>query len=217
MKILPTILLAFGTWFGANAQGYIVPNGVMDGGYDSNFGYSILVNDNPTGKLSIFDQYTLFWLNPIGKTPPTLYTNTFSIGERTDIGVRVFLVPANAAFTFDSIQSGSFTELVNPSYVFQSGIPFYLGLYTGIQFAPPYPPNPPYTYLEPVFGWAKLVNNQGVIQLLDSGLAYQAAGIYAGTQTLIPVPEPTGISMAALGLILIGRQIYRSNQARPLN
>ena len=129
--------------------------------------------------------------------------------------MRVFLVPANTAFTLDSIQSGNFTELgYNPSYIFQSGTPFYVGLYTGIQFELPYSPNPPYTYLEPVFGWAKLVNNQGVIQLLDSGLAYQVAGIYAGTQTLIPVPEPTGISMAALGLILIGRQIYRSNQAR---
>ena len=82
--------------------------------------------------------------------------------------------------------------------MFNQGVPFYLGLYTGNQNF--YPPSGIYT--DPLFGWAKLINNQGVIQLLDSALAYKAEGIFAGTQLL--VPEPSSFALAALGGLLLG-------------
>ena len=76
-----------------HSQGYIVPNGVTYGGLESGAvsGYRINVIDNPSGTASVWAPYTQFWLNPISKTQPTVYTNTFSFQELTDVGVRVFL------------------------------------------------------------------------------------------------------------------------------
>jgi hypothetical protein len=68
------------------AQGYIVPNGVVYGGYETAGivnGYKISVLDNPSGALSIFSPYTQFWMSPTGE-------NTFSFSELTDVGVRIF-------------------------------------------------------------------------------------------------------------------------------
>ena len=193
--------------FQLHAQGYIVPNGVTYNGYQSVSGYGISVVDNPSGALSIFSTSTEFWLNPVGKTPPSLYTNTFALSELADIGVRVFQVSLNDTISLQAIQSQSFLELSasTTNCIFRSGVPFYVALYTGLQFAPPYPPYPPYQYLDPVFGWAELVNNQGVIQMLGGALEYGGAGIIAGTQTIIqPVPEPSTFAMAALGGLLLG-------------
>ena len=104
------------------------------------------------------------------------------------------------------ILSQNWTELgASPSnYVFAAGVPFYVALYTGFNFAPPYPPYPPYQYLDPVFGWAELENIGGTIQLLNSALEYGGGGIFAGTQNIIPVPEPSTFAMVALGGLLLG-------------
>ena len=56
----------------------------------------------------------------------------------------------------------------------------------------------------PLFGWAELENVQGTIELLNSALEYQGGGIYAGTQTIIPTPEPSELALAALGTLLFG-------------
>ena len=201
LKCLGILYCFLGATIHLHAQGYIVQNGVTYGGYEAGFGYRINVVDNPSGAASIFSTNTQFWLNPTGKTQPTVYTNTFSFSELTDIGVRVFLVSSNDAISLQPILSGSWTELVSSSsYVFQAGTPFYVALYTGYQFAPPYPPNPPYQYLDPVFGWAELENVNGTIQMLGSALEYGGAGIYAGTQNIIqPVPEPSTFGLIALG------------------
>jgi hypothetical protein len=99
--------------------------------------------------------------------------------------------------------SDSYSELSLPpsTYDFDNGSPFYLGLYTGSDV----PVNG--IYSDPLFGWAQLVNNAGVIQLLDSALVYQAQGIYAGTQTIIP--EPSTLGLFALGGLLLVRQHCR--------
>ena len=68
-----------------------------------------------------------------------------------------------------------------------------------------------------MFGWAQLVNTGGVIQLLDGALAYQAGGIYVGTQTIIQVPEPTVTSFLVaflLGIIWRKRQVSRLGSSR---
>ena len=178
------------------AQGYIVPNGVITNYSGAALRDEISVVHDPTNF-----HYTGFALHPIGITPPSTYPNTFSFDYILDVGVRVFQVALNAPVSLQPIVSGTYTELTYPnSYVFQSGIPFYVGLYTGNQsFAPPNG-----IYGDPLFGWAKLVNNQGTIQLLDSAIEYGGGGIYAGTQNIIPVPEPSGLAVFGVGTLFLG-------------
>ena len=181
------------------AQGYIVPNGI----------YITMLNPS-VGEIDLSwpqeTQINGFLLNPLGKQLPTFYTNIFNFSEPATIGVRVFLVQPNDAFSLQPILSQNWTELGNPnsSFVFQAGIPFYVGLYSGANIAPPYPPYPPYQYLDPVFGWAELENVGGVIQLLNSALEYGGDGIYTGTQTIIqPTPEPSILALSAWGGLLL--------------
>jgi hypothetical protein len=195
----------------ATAQGYIVPNGVTFGGYESGIvnGYRINVIDNPSGTPSIWSTNTQFFLSVIGMTEPTVYPNTFSFSEYLDVGVRVFIASSNQPFSLAQVVSQSFTELdhSSPGYVFNHGSPFYLALYSGYQFAPPYifPRTEPIQYLGPVFGWVKLQNLFGTIQFLDGALEYGGAGIYIGTQNIIqPSPEPGTLALAALGGLLLG-------------
>jgi hypothetical protein len=193
LKNLVVFAVTFGAALQIYSQGYIVPNGVV-------------TNLFP-GEIDVWNpgsQITGFMLNPTGVSQPPGYTNAFRFMEPVTIGVRVFFLSANDPFSLSQIQSQTYTELLEPSvYVFEDGVPFYVGLYTGANLAPPYPAYPPYYYLDPVFGWAQLVNNGGTIQLLDSALAHQAGGIYAGTLNLIP--EPSVGSLFMFGLLGLGR------------
>lgn len=187
------------TAFRLHSQGYIVPNGVVTNLF--------------VGEIDVWNpgtQVTGFSLIPAGKQSPSFYTNVFTFMEPVTIGVRVFLVSPNDAISLQPIQAQNWAELGNsPSYVFANGVPFYVGLYTGAQIAPPYPPYPPYLYLDAVFGWAELVNNGRVIQVLDSAVEYGGAGIYAGTRTIIPVPEPSVFGLVSVAFILFVRERLR--------
>lgn len=178
------------------AQGYIVPNGVTYGGYLSGFGYEIDVIYNPANSYA-----TGFFLTPKS-------ANTFQFDPIVDVGVRVFQVSADDPISLQPILSQTYTELAFPNtYLVANGVPFYLGLYTGNQnFAPP---NGIYT--DPLFGWAELVNNNGTIQMLDSALEYQGGGIYAGTQTIIPVPEPGALTLGVFGALLLSFRRWRNS------
>lgn len=193
-KLLTTVLMLI-LVIQAQSQGYIVPNGVTYVGLNFGGGYQVDVTYNPTNNYT-----TGFFFTPQGKTLPTVFTNTFQFSAILDVSVRVFLISANQPITQQAIQSGSYTELMFQDYVFDHGSPFYVGLYTGNQSF--YPPNG--IYADPLFGWARLVNNQGVIQMLDSALAYKAGGIYVGTQNLIPVPEPSSALVLTVGLLALG-------------
>lgn len=191
---ISTLSCFFGLVLSLHSQGYIVPNGVVQAGFDPASGYRINVIHDPTNSYS-----TGFFLKPTGLTQPTVYTNTFLFNPIIDVSVRVFLVSSNQPITQQSIQTGSYTELMSPpDYVFNHNSPFYVALYTGnMNF---YPPGG--VYSDPLFGWAKLRNFQGDIQLLDSALVYKAQGIYAGTQTMIP--EPSSYALGVLGVVLFG-------------
>ena len=178
-----------------HSQGYIVLNGVYPGNVSI---HEIDVLQNPTNS-----DYTGFFLIPQGKTQPAFYTNTFSFFTYLDEGVRVFLVSSNQPISLQPILANSYIELLDRnSYVFANASSFYVGLYTGYA-----PANG--IYGDPLFGWAKLVNNQGVIQLLDRALEYGGGGIYAGTQNIIPIPEPSAVALTVLGALLLGFRQWR--------
>ena len=173
----------------AQAQGYIVPNGVTYGGYSPGAGYQIRVLISPTDYPSA---YTAFSLNPVD-------TTTFSYDAIAMVGCRSFLVSPNDPVSLQAIQSQGYTELLvsSPGYYFDLNTPFYVGIYTGTFLTDG-------IYSIPVFGWALLENVNGAIQLLDSALEYGGAGIYAGTQTIIPVPEPSTLGLLSLGGLFLG-------------
>ena len=134
--------------------------------------------------------------------------SAFQFNTFLDEGVRVFFVAANDPVSLSAIQANTYTELVYPqSYQIPNGTDFYVGLYTGYNPWVIVNGSLQYTgiYTDPVFGWAELFNNNGTIQLVDSALAFESQGIYAGTQTLIP--EPTTLTLFALGLL--GLFIFR--------
>jgi len=139
--------------------------------------------------LSLFDQR--------GSSAESIFS--FDPGA-PDEGVRTFFASQNDPISLEPIQAGAYTELVLGNYYgFDPGVPFYLGFYTGhINAAPPG------GYSDPLFGWGEFVNNQGVIQMLDSALEVEGGGIYAGTQTIIPIPEPGVISLLACGAMVLG-------------
>ena len=119
------------------------------------------------------------------------------------------MVSLNNPISQQAIVTSSYPELTFPNnYVFNEGSPFYVGLYTGETL----PQNG--IYDDPLFGWARLVNNQGVIQMLDSALEYKGGGIYAGTQNIIPVPEPSELELAALGVLLFGFRRWKNSLQR---
>lgn len=200
IKYLEAFCIYFGALVHAYAQGYIVPNGV------STFngpGYGISVTYNP-----VAGDATGFTLDPQGKTPPTsLFTNTYRFNPIVDVGVRVFLVLPNASISLQPILSMNYTELTYPNnYVFNPGTPFYVGFYTGNQ---PFAPQNG-IYSDPLFGWAELENVNGTIQLLNSALEYQGGGIIAGTQTILPVPEPETWSLLLCGAVcFVARRLYQ--------
>lgn len=199
LKHFVVVCYFFGAIFQLHSQGYIVANGVTYGGYQGGIGYLINVIHDPSNGYA-----TGFALNPTGETP----TNIFQFNPIVDVGVRVFLVSSNDPISLQPILSQDYTELLYPNnYVFNSGNPFYVGLYTGnVQNAPPNG-----IYNDPLFGWAELENVNGTIELLNSALEYQGGGIYAGTQTIIPIPEPSKLALVALGALLLGFRRWRNS------
>lgn len=185
-------LVMFGFAFAAivqvHSQGYIVPNGVTY----STAGLSAVIHvlQNPTNS-----DYTGFILRPRFKTPPSAYYTIFSFDPAvSDEGVRTFFVSPNDPISLQPIQANSYNELVLGNlYGFDPDVPFYLGFYTGYTNG-----TSAGVYSSPVFGWGRFVNNQGVIEMLDAALAMEAAGIYVGTQTIIPVPEPGVLGFCAI-------------------
>ncbi len=119
--------------------------------------------------------------------------NAFLFDSFVDEGVRAFFVSASDSISLQPIVAGSYEELTTTTYTFNNGISFYVGLYTGNDYAVNG------VYPNPLFGWAQLVNLNGEIHLLDSALEYGGAGIYAGTQTIIPVPEPGMLALFSVG------------------
>jgi len=181
----------------AMAQGYIVPGGVTYAGTSQGPGYSISIVRDPTNGAT-----TGFSFVPLDKIPSSnLYTNSFQWSPIVDVGARVFFASRNQAITTNALLSGAFTELAfsyNSGYIFQDSVPFYLALYTGnMNYAPPSG-----VYNDPLLGWVQLVNNQGAIQMLGGALEYGGAGIYAGTQNIINVPEPGSFALLVAGGLL---------------
>ena len=176
IKNVAIVICILGSHVQLHSQGTIVPNGVTIAP-----GNVINVIQNPTA-----GDYTGFILNPQGGS-------SFLFSPFLDEGVRTFFVASNDPLSLQPILANNYPELTPTTYSFANGSPFYLGFYTGSSF----PVNG--VYSNPLFGWARLVNINGTIQLLDSALEYGGGGIYVGTQSIIPVPEPSTLTFAAIG------------------
>ena len=193
--------LTLGIIVQGHAQGFIVQDGVtLIPGTTTDLGSQIRVIQDPTrSHFPDFTDFTGFYLTPQGG-------NVFLFNPLLDEGVRTFFVSLNDPISLQPIMANNYAELTNPnSYVFGNNIPFYLGFYTGYQ-----PSNG--IYRDPLFGWGKFVNNNGVISMQGSALEYGGGGIYAGTQTIIP--EPSTIDLAALGTLLLGVWRWRHSKRR---
>jgi PEP-CTERM motif len=204
LKLLASTAVALVLSLDVRAQGHIVPKGIVTNLFA---GEIDLVWPAAT-------QVNGFGFTPVGKTGG-LYPNVFSFWEPATIGARVFLISLNQPFTLSQVRDGTYSEVsdstnpvlpANPSFTFDVNAPFYVALYSGAELAGYYPPGntTPVEYTDPVFGWARLVNNNGVIQMLDSALEYGGGGIFAGTENIIPVPEPSTLTLVGLGVLLFG-------------
>jgi hypothetical protein len=173
------------------AQGYLVPNGVTF----LPSGFTTVVMQNPTNT----DTTGFGFLSQGG--------NAFQYSPYLNFGVRSFLVSPNDPVALGPISAGAYTELRYPnSYVFPSGIPFYLGFYVGYYDTQ----HPSDHYPDPQFGWGEYVNNSGTISLLGSALEYGGGGILAGTLNILPVPEPRVLSLFPVaGLAVLLRRRLR--------
>lgn len=199
LRYLFVLGIAFAAAIKAHAQGYILPNGVT---YSSaGLNAVIHVQQSPTNS-----DYTGFILRPQFKTPGSPYYTIFSFDPGVpDEGVRTFFVSQNDPMSLEPIRASSYSELAFGSYYgFDPDVPFYLGFYTGHTNGAPAG-----EYTNPVFGWGQFVNNQGVIQMLDAALVVEGGGIYVGTQTIIPIPEPGVLCLSAFGAMILGWRFRR--------
>jgi len=182
----------------SRAQGVIVANGIVTNLFPGE------IDLNWPGQTTING----FGFSPVGRTYG-VYSNVFAFWEPVTVGVRVFLVSSNQPISLAAIRSSSYTEIsdsanpalpANPTNIINVNVPFLVGLYSGANFTQYYPPGNtiPVEYSDPVFGWAKLENINGSIQLLTGALEYKGGGIYAGTQNIIPIPEPDDLVLLAL-------------------
>jgi hypothetical protein len=199
LRYLIVSAFGFAAIIRVHSQGYIVPDGITY----STAGLSavIHVQQSPTNS-----DYTGFVFRPQFKTPGSPYYTVFSFdpGAR-DEGVRTFFASPNEPISLEPIQARAYPELVLGNYYgFDPGVPFYLGFYTGHTNGAP-----PGAYSNPLFGWGEFVNNQGVIHMLDSALVMEGGGIYVGTQTIIPVPEPRVLGLSAVGALVFGWRLRR--------
>ena len=195
MKQLVLLLVVLGVCPMARAQGYLVADGITFNGINGGIGFTTRVLQSPTS-----GDYGVVFLNPVGG-------NSFLFATTADQGIRTFLVSANDPISLQSITASSYPELAYPNtYSFPNGSTFFLGFFTGSTM----PENG--IYADPLFGWGQFRNVNGAITFLGGALEYGGGGIYAGTQTIIPVPEPTVLGLAGLGLAFV---LGRTRKAKP--
>ena len=164
------------------AQGNLVANGITFNGVNTGAGFATTVLQSATS-----GDYGVVFLNPQA-------TTIFAFSTTADQGVRTFLVFANNPISVQAIVANSYPELTFPNvYSFPNGATFILGFFTGSTS----PVNG--IYNDPLIGWGQFRNVNGSITFLGGALEYGGGGIYAGTQTIIPVPEPGTIALAAAG------------------
>jgi hypothetical protein len=200
-QYLLVLVCAVATVTCADSQGFIVTNGITCFSLGSMSRVDVLKN-------STNGDFARFILGPGIKVVGDEYETIFPYRPVFGESVRTFFASPNDPISQQTIEAGSYSELsMGDYYGFNLDVPFYLGVYTGYTNDVPAG-----SYSNPVFGWAEFVNHQGVIQLLDSALVMDGGGIYVGTQTIIPVPEPSAWSLFVLVVFALGCWAKRPNK-----
>jgi|GEM_PF-5160310 len=189
---------------------------------DGDLRYSLTVIQVPSTAswpdyTSIILDYTRF------RTQLSPATITFQMSA-IDEGSDWYLVPDGAEFTASTIASGAFKTFVNGLTPYGNTLnlgqigdttryinngTFYLGVNTGSGFIDNGGGFNSGGPMRNVFGWAKFSFNPAGIQLLDSAMTYDSAGIFVGTNTTIPIPEPETYAMLIAGLGILGFVVRR--------
>lgn len=192
LKAFQIALLAGALTWAGGAQALLVESGHWTSGFSnvtdpSGVNFEIDVDQTPGG-----DHTGVFMYYGSGRLTGITYN--------IDQGADLFVVQSGTEFSTASIAAGGPSFVAGPSgyesgwsagVQLPVGTDFYLGARTRT------------TYEDfTVFGWAHIVvDAQGVPQIVDSAMAFDADGIVVGTLTAIPaVPEPASWLMMGAGL-----------------
>jgi len=128
-------------------------------------------------------------------------------GRSMDEGSQMFLTTPGALLTNETIAAlPAAAFLQSPEHV---GTDFYLGGRTRT-FSEGYTWDKPNFYT--TFGWAHIrVDAGGLLQVVDSAVAFREGGIIVGTT--VAVPEPSTFLLVGAGLLGIGLARQRRNKA----
>jgi len=141
-------------------------------------------------------------------------SNLTGDGGCLDEGSDWYLVSSGDPFGFATLAGGRFTPISiaydyapSSQTVLVGSNEFYLGVSTtstnGEGITEPYC-DPNEYQCRNVFGWMRLRNAGGQLEMVDNAVAYGSLGIIVGTTDL--VPEPSTLTLCALGLVAFGQK-----------
>ncbi|MEC5218810.1 hypothetical protein RCH09_003784 [Actimicrobium sp. GrIS 1.19] len=181
-------------------------------GYPANYGLSIRLDDDPSHSSEIELNYV----------PGLSFRKAATIqvaGGTLDPAAQAFLAPYGEEFSLATMRNNNFQNIggaifgsqINTGTIISadrryltSGT-FYLAIASTPSFYSGY-----YQTTPSVFGWAEFSYSPSGLQLLASDLTYDGAGIFIGTNEVIPaVPEPETYAMMIAGLSLLGLIAWR--------
>ncbi|AWI55402.1 hypothetical protein DEH84_17565 (plasmid) [Aquabacterium olei] len=185
-------LVVVAAWLASHAMAHAVvlsdTQVILESGASHGADYELLVNQAPERE----DLTAVFFnkQNAAGSSRLGVVTST------VDQGVDLFLVRAGDVISSAALAEGRYPVLKELGALAFVDVPlpgdFYLGLATtDYVYASEY-------QTRNVWGWAHFRNDAAGLRLLGSAVAYGEGGIVVGTIT--PVPEPSTLLLACLGL-----------------
>jgi hypothetical protein len=124
-----------------------------------------------------------------------------------DEGADWYFADFNDLFRASTISQGQFQSFGSMGQSYSVGYTdFYLGVNTSPGFSIP-------ENHRTIFGWALLRNSPGELQLLGSGVSYDAPGIIVGTTMVPEVASTTFFGISGLTILFSRRRTKEANKA----